>query len=263
MLIETGREIQKERAIDQRPLDFGLEILADVEGKAFIKGSFRARIAITNNVEIGIEAAERVIEAVHSLGAAKKPVAMAIMPSEQPAMAKIINRLDRMSFVHERSKAQARFTVIVPKALKGESKARTSATFGSVAVERLAAMREPVFTERSVTLYGKLIELKDKSLVEREDGKFWGELRRDNGERWRVQFENEYQPEAVPLFRRQVRIFGDAYYFHARTPKLIASKVDADEQRDYLAAFDEIFGINKELYGADLQTLLRHRYGED
>jgi len=36
-----------------------------------------------------------------------------------------------------------------------------------------------------------------------------------------------------------------------------------DEQRDYLVAFDDLFGANKEIYKADLQTLLSRRYGED
>ena len=47
------------------------------------------------------------LDTVYSLGLAKKPVARA----EDAATAKIINRLDRISFIHERSKAQAKFEV--------------------------------------------------------------------------------------------------------------------------------------------------------
>jgi hypothetical protein len=265
LLIETGHQIQKERGIDERPLDFGLEILAEPDGRAFIAGSFRARIAITNNAEIGVQAAARVLDAVHDLNAAKKPAAKAVTFSDQPSVARIINRLDRMAFVQERSKAQAKFTVMVPRGMKQESavKARTTATFGAVAVKRLASLREPVFTEEGVTLYGRLVELKDKSQVEREGGKFWGELRIDNGDRWRVQFESEAQHTAVNLFRKQVMVFGVAHYFHARTPKLVASEVKPDDDRDYLRAFDELLGVNKALYKANLGTMLARRYGDD
>jgi hypothetical protein len=130
-------------------------------------------------------------------------------------------------------------------------------------VKRLAALREPVFNEQNVTLYGRLTELKDKTLIEREGGKFWGELRRDNGERWRIEFGAHDEDTAKPLFRQQVQVTGDAFYFQTRTPKLIASEVRPDEQRDYLAAFDDLFGANKDIYKANLQTLLSRRYGED
>lgn len=266
MLIETGREIQKERGIDPRPLDFGLELVAEEDGKTFTKGSLRARIAITNNVEVGIEAAERVLDTVYALNAPRKPSARFITATQEPATAKIVNRLDRIAFIHEQSRAQARFQVAVPKALQPlqpEVKTRTTATFGSMAVKRIAAMREPVFTEEDVTLYGRLVELKDKAQIEVQGGKFWGELRRDNGERWRVQFDDEYQTTAAPLFRQQVRISGNAYYFQTRAPKLVATEVVPDEQRDYVGAFDELLGVNKALYKADLATLLDRRYGED
>jgi len=176
MITETGREIQKQRGMDAAPLDFGLEIIAEEDGRAFTKSSFRTRIAITSHVEIGAEAAERVIEAIYTLGAPRKPVTRVITSTEEPMMARIVNRLDRIAFIHERSHSQAKFKVVVPKALKTSAeKTRTVATFGSVAVKRLAALREPVFNEQNVTLYGRLTELKDKTLIEREGGKFWGE----------------------------------------------------------------------------------------
>ena len=57
MLTETGREIQKERGIEQEPMSFGLEIVAGSGRQIFTKGSLRARIAITRNIEIGAAAA--------------------------------------------------------------------------------------------------------------------------------------------------------------------------------------------------------------
>jgi len=264
MITETGRAIQKQRGLDSPPLDFGLEVLAEDDGRVFSKGSFRARIAITNHIEIGVEAAERVISLVYDLGSLRKPP-MRLISSEEPLTAKIVNHLDRMAFIHERSHAEAKFKVTIPKAFKvdASTKARTAATFGSNVVKRLAALREPVFTEDDVTLYGKLTQLKDRTFIERDNRKFWGELRRDNGEVWRIQFEGGDESVAKPLFRQQVRISGDAFYFQTRTPKLIASEVVRDEQRDYLGAFDELVGANKAFYNADLRTILARRYGED
>ena len=264
MITETGREIQKQRGLDSPPLDFGLEVLAEDDGRVFKKGSFRARIAITSHMEIGVEAAERVIGLVYDLGSMRKPP-MRMISSEEPMTAKIVNHLDRMAFIHERSHAEAKFKVTIPKAFRSDSpaKARTEATFGSKAIKRLAALREPVFTEEDVTLYGRLTQLKDKTLIERDNSKFWGELRRDNGEVWRIQFEGGDEGTAKPLFRQQVRISGNAFYFQTRTPKLIASEVVKDEPRNYLSAFDELLGANKAFYNADLRTILGRRYGED
>src|SRR5215469_2851990 len=234
MLIETGREIQKERGRDQKFLDFGLELVADEEGRTFTKGSLKAKIAITANVEVGVEAAERVLNTISVLGAPKKPIAR--LAQKEPYRAKIINRLDRIAFVHEQSRTEAKFRVSVPKAFRREearSKAQITATFGSVAVKRLSALREPVFSEESVSLYGKLTELKDRSQIDDSHGKFWGELRRDNGERWRVEFSDKDQAHAVPLFREQVRITGTAHYFQTKSPKIVADNVELDEQRDY------------------------------
>lgn len=264
MLTETGHAIQRERGVESpSSLDFGLEIIASGNGDAFHKGSLKAQIAITNNVEIGIAAAQRVIATIIDLGA-RKPVTRALVPSEAASTARIINRLDRIAYIHERSKADARFNVNIPKAYKADSqKAKTTAVFGGVAIKRLVAMREPVFTEEGVTLYGKLTELKDKTKIDATGGAFWGELKRDNGEKWRVQFAGEYESKAIPLFRQQVRIFGSAHYFQARTPKLVACDVQPDEDRDYLKSFDELVGINRSHYGTSLEALLASRYGED
>jgi len=263
MLIEAGREIQKERGIECPALDFGLELIADGEGRAFSAGSFRASMAITSDVEVGIEAARRVLDTVYDLG--KKPMGRAHDGARfTPTGARIVNRLDRMTFLQQRSKAQAKFQVHVPRTLKPDEKMRTKAVFGEPAVKRLVALREPVFSEEGVVLYGKLVELKDRTQLDSSAGKFWGELRRDNGERWRVEFSEEYQAAVVPLFRQQVRIFGTAQYFQTRAPKLVPTeKPQPEDPKDYVAAFDELFGSNRNLYNADFETLLRKRYGED
>lgn len=264
MLIDAGRELQKQRGVGySHNLDFGLELVADEHGHAFTKGSLRAKIAITSNVELGIEAAGRVLQTVRELNAPPKKPIKRIGVSQDSVQSGIVNHLDRMAFIHDRSKVQAKFRVIVPRALKPkDSASKNTVVFGAPAIRRLAALREPVFSEENVTLYGKLVELKDRSQMDDTHGKFWGELRRDNGERWRIQFDDDCEATAVPLFRQQVCVYGTAHYFQTRTPKLIASGVDPDATRDYVAAFDGLFGANKDKYNADLPTLLARRYGE-
>ena len=90
-------------------------------------------------------------------------------------MARIVNRLDRIAFIHERSHSQAKFKVVIPKALKTSAeKARTVATFGSVAVKKLAARKGASLQRTECNPLRKdCTELKDKTLIEREGGKFW------------------------------------------------------------------------------------------
>ena len=261
MINDAGKQILKERGDDANP-NFGLEIIGDEKGKAFTKGSLEASIAITNNVEVGVLAAARVMETVFALGS-RKPVQN--MPDADAASARIVNRLDRIAFIGEKSKAQARMSLRYPARIYRfpGTTIRKTAVFGQAAIRNIEKLREPVFEEHGITIYGKLFELSDRTQVEREHAKFWGELRRDNGERWRIQFADEDADTAVPLFRKQVRITGDAYYFQTRSPKLVAATIVQDEERDYLAAFDEIVGSNKRQYGADTGTLLRQRYGDN
>jgi len=256
MITETGKDIYKERGGDPAGVDFGLELVADSAGNAFTKGSLRAQIAITSHVEVGILAASRIIDTIFTLSTSDRA------PSRVEH--RIIDRLDKITYLHEKSKTHARFTVAIPKSLQKEFEPiRHAATFGSDAVRRLDSLREPIFTEYGITVYGKLFQLKDKSVQEDSNGKFWGELQRDNGERWRVQFERRKLKEITSLFTKQVMVTGDVSYFQTRTPKLAANSVEADEERDMVFAFDELFGIHKLSYDADLQTLLGRRYGED
>jgi len=262
MLIETGREIYRERGGEPSNLDFGLEIVANSGGSVFTSGSLNAKIAVTSNIEIGIEAAMRVLDTVRELNKNGDSTGHPAAFIEETTRRQIVSRLDRMTFLQETSKSEARFRVMVPKAYKTalRRKAPTTAIFGDAAINRLKTFRQPLFVEHGVTLHGKLIELKDKSQVESvELGKFWGELRRDNGERWRIQFDSKDEEKAVPLFRRQVRVLGTAHYYQSRTPKLTDVEVFPDENRDYVAAFKELFGIHKDLYRSDLKGLLDGR----
>lgn len=138
------------------------------------------------------------------------------------------------------------------------------AILGTKAIARMTELTpKPSFVEHGMVLYGKLFQLKDKSLEFTEDQTgFWGELRVDNGERWRVKFCRSLESSATPLFRKQVRVEGDAHYFNNRSPRMTANRIEADEIRDYEAAFAELCGIDSEqLSGISLDELLDSRYG--
>jgi hypothetical protein len=72
MIIDAGRELLKERGVEQPTSDFGLELVADESGVTFHKGSLRATVAITRDIEIGVRAAQAVLATVHDLGTTRK-----------------------------------------------------------------------------------------------------------------------------------------------------------------------------------------------
>ncbi len=107
-------------------------------------------------------------------------------------------------------------------------------------------------------------ELIDKIKVDDEEEKgFWGELVADDGETWRVLFDANDEEKATPLFRKQVKAIGTAVYYRIARPKLICEKIERDTERNYDAAFDELYGCNKQIYKTDLQTLLKRMHGEE
>ena len=263
MIEDVGRQIQKENGVDG-PIDFGLELLAESSGVAFRAGSVQAKIAITNNIEIGLLAAQRVLDTVYGLNRVhKKPVASASQVQDA-VQARIVSGLGRIAYVHDRSKTEAKFEVSTPKAFRiVDNKPRVTATFGAVAVQRIRSLREPVFVEGGVSLYGKLRVLSDKARTDEGSGMFWGELSRDNGERWRIQFEDKDEPTVTRLWRKQVIVIGTACYYQIRSPKLIAERIDLDVERDYEVAYKELFGCDRGNNPIDFQTLLSRRYGDD
>jgi hypothetical protein len=115
-----------------------------------------------------------------------------------------------------------------------------------------------------MTIYGKLFELADHDPAGEEETKgFWGQLCRDNGEIWRIQFKPDDLATVTPLFRKQVVITGTAVYYRVASPKIIVRDISPEHDRDYEAAFDNLFGCDKALYNADFQTLLRRMRGDE
>jgi hypothetical protein len=131
------------------------------------------------------------------------------------------------------------------------------ATFGTSGMASLSALQTPTLEVQGVSMYGKLVELVDRDESD-EDGKgFWGELRRDNGEPWRVQFRSSDIDQVTTMFRKQVVIVGRAVHYNVTRPKIVADTIALDSDRDYEAGFDEIFGTAKGAFNADLETLIR------
>lgn len=132
-----------------------------------------------------------------------------------------------------------------------------TATFGTSGMASLMALQSPTLEVQGMSVYGKLIELADHDESD-EDGKgFWGELRRDTGEPWRVQFKSADSDLATSMFRKQVIVTGRAVYYNVTRPKIIAESISLDTDRDYEAAFDEMFGSYKNAFNADLSTLIK------
>ena len=153
----------------------------------------------------------------------------------------------------------------VQLALKPPGRKKVAAArFGEAGIAALRALQAPTFTVEAVTLFGKVFELMDRDPSDEESGSgFWGELRRENGEVWRLQFDPALLPRVTPLFRKQVRVLGTAIYYRVANPKLVVQEIDADEDHDYVTAFDELFGCYKNIYKTGLGTLLKMVRGED
>jgi len=247
MIEEAGRQIQRERGIEQPSGDFGLELVA-----GFKKGSFEANIAITRGLQFARVAAEKIIHAVNWLERMpEKPSA------KEPDLAiQVVKHVNRIGKIQKSDKTEMRFEL-----KNGRKKAE--AIFTQAGISATESLRAPHFEMEGVSLYGKLYELRDSKPEQEEEGRFfWGELYRDNGELWRVRFGNADIDKVTGLFRKQVLITGKAVYYRAQTPKVVVDEITQDVERDYESAFDELYGCNKKVYDADLKTLLKEIRGD-
>jgi hypothetical protein len=252
MVADAGREIQRDMGIDRATAEFGLEILAGADGVVFRKGSIQARVAITSNVQAGVQAATRIVETIDSLG--KKKYA----PTSDTDRT-IIRRLNRIAKIQETDKTEMSFAIKRP----GRGSRTAAATFGQKAIAAAFSLQAPVFQMEDATVFGKLYELKDTDKGEEGEKGFWGELRRENGEIWRIQFGPSNEEEVARLFRKQVQVTGVAKFYRIAAPKLVVKRITVDVERDYETAFDELFGCDKKLYPADIKQAIRDMRGDD
>ena len=248
LMEEVGKRVQRERGVEEPTGDFGLELVA-----GFQRGSVQANLAITRNEEVGAIVAQQIMQTVSRLGRPRRlPAGRSADASGGDFDPRMVTRLGNIGKVQEIDK-----TKMVLSLRAGGNRAQT-ATLDRRAVKAVAALREPNFSVEGLTVYGKLRELRDKYDDDDESKKaFFGELLVDDGTVWRVEFKPRELERAASLFRKQVYVTGQAVYYKALAPKIIAAEFGADEERDYEAAFDELFGSSTEFAGADLGTLLR------
>ncbi|MQA29226.1 MAG: hypothetical protein GEU82_05210 [Luteitalea sp.] len=242
MMQELGRRVQREQGAADPTGDFGLELIA-----GFQRGSVQANIVMTRDVEIGVIVAAQILDTVSRLGATPRlkrarrstMIPVAPMADFDP---RIVNRLNNIGKVQEIDKTKMELT------LRTNGMRPTKAVLDTAAVKAVSALREPNLTIEGVTVYGKLRELHDK-YDDDDDGTkaFFGELLSDDGEVWRIEFKPRDVSSAALLFRRQVFVTGTATYYQAVNPKLHAIDFGADDERDYEAAFDELYGSVPEL----------------
>jgi hypothetical protein len=255
LITEIGKDVQRHRGAARPTGDFGLELVAGDHGIAFKGGSVQANIAVTDRPGTGYKVIQSVIETVALLEKEDFPEASV----DQQIDRRIIRRLSRIADIQKRDRTQMSLGVARPNQVKP-----VTATFGSNAIAAVRSLAAPTFRVEATILYGKLRELVDRTAAEEEEQKgFWGELIADDGETWRIHFRAGEEEKATPLFRKQVKLIGTAVYYRVAHPKLICHSIDRDIERDYEAAFDELFGCNKEIYKADLQTLLKQLHGDE
>ena len=247
MIADAGRRIQRERGSADQTGNFGLEILAGETGILLKRGSVQAPIAITANIQTGILATQEVVTLLGFLEDED-----GIVDTNAPLDRDLIRRLTRIAHIQKTDKLELEVSVQGPGFPEP-----LVATFGAAGLASIKALQAPTFEVAGITMYGKLVELIDHDKSEEGGKGFWGELRRQSGESWRVQFKSSDVDRATSLFRKQVIVNGTAVYFRAATPKLIVDMIAADADRDYEAAFDELFGCYKEAFNTDTATLVK------
>lgn len=236
MVREIGKQIQRENGVENPDGDFGIELLAGRGGLIFRKGSVRTASAVTRDVKHGVEAITRVMETTDIVE--KKKVVSIDQYGEQ-----VLRRLPRVSQIQEQDKTELHFT------LTQNGKITHTSKFGEKGREALRQMASSEIEVEAVTLYGKLRELKDLSKENENSNRFWGELVEDNGSKWRVCFSESDLPKVLPLFRKQVSIFGDATYFKTAAPRIDAMRIEEEKTPDYIAAFDNFQSAYADIFG--------------
>jgi hypothetical protein len=254
MMEEVGRRVQRERGASEPDGDFGLELAA-----GFRRGSVRADILITRNVDVGAVVAQQILETVSRLGRQplaknkRKPVQQT--PSDLPTRGfdpRVVTRLNNIGKVQEIDKTKMELS------LRTNGGRPNRAVFDKRSVQVVAELREPNFSVSGLTVYGKLRQLRDKYDDDEESAKaFFGELTADDGTVWRVEFKPRDVDRAAALFRKQVYVNGNATYYQALHPRIDALEFGPDEERDYETAFDELFGSSPELGRTDIHALLK------
>jgi hypothetical protein len=250
MVVGVGKKIQRERGAAFPDGDFGLEIVAGTGGRAVRPGSVWSPVAITANSEVGVLAAQEVIRTLDQLEREE-----GVVDFSQQWDRDLIRRVSRVARIQKRDRLELEVSIQRP----GDPDP-VVATFGAAGIASIHALQTPTFEVGGLSIYGKLVELLDRDPADEGGKGFWGELRRDNGESWRVQFRPADLDKVTPLFRKQVLVTGVGVYYRVASPKIIADSISVDSERDYESAFEEMLGNYRDVMSAD--ALQRLREGE-
>jgi len=246
----AGIQVQREKGVRDPNGEFGIELLADSKGFIFQKGSVRSRAAITIDVENGAEAFRRVMKTADILESSRP---LRITGGNDA----IVRHFSAIGGIQKNDQTELKLSLSTPR------KKAQVATFGDAGIQHVEKFQVSESSIEGLTVYGRLRELRDQSTSER-GGKFvWGELVSDTGEKWRVRFNSSDLEEVLHLFRKRVVVTGLAEYYAAYPPRLIAETFHIDQQRDYEAAFDSLYGMDADIYGNEnFESLVREMKGD-
>jgi hypothetical protein len=234
----VGRLVQKERGVENPDGDFGIELLATSEGIVFRKGSVEAQAAITRDIANGAEAFRRLMQATDAIEK-KKPASIG------SAGEVAVPRLAAVAEIQKLDRTEMRLALAEP------GKRQTAVSFGDSGINTIESISSSESQILGLTLHGRLRLLRDRSNLEEGGRYFWGELLADGGDIWRIRFNSIDEGRVTKLFRKRVIVEGDATYYRAGNPKLVGRFIDRDPERDYEAAFDEMYGCDADIYGKE------------
>ena len=253
MFAIAGRRVQRQRGMANPTGDFGLEVIADGGASIFKKGSVEMPIVMTQNIATGLLAAQEVLSTLSALEADA-----GVPEPNRNLDQNLMRRIARIARVQRRDRTELQIRVAHP-----DFAAPMDVTFGTSGMESLKALQVPTFQVEGVSLFGKLVQLVDYDPEDDQERGFWGGLILSDGDIWRVQFKPADVDRVTPLFRKQVHVIGKAVYYRVKTPKIVAESIVLDHDRDYEAAFDEIFGSYKNVFNTDFDTLMKRNNEEE
>jgi hypothetical protein len=248
MIREVGQRVQTANGVESADGDFGIELLATADGIAFKKGSVLAEAVITRDIRNGVETLGKIIDVTDSV---EKKTVRSVDQYEEP----VLRRLSKISGYQERDKTELQFRLDVKK-----QEIRHS-NLSQKGIDVLRELGKAELEVEAVTLYGKLKKLADFSNDEEGRG-FWGTLREDNGDEWRVRFHIADLHKVQRLFTKQVIVTGTATYFKTKSPRVDARDIDEEKPRNYVAAFDTFRKNYRDVFGdAEPEELLSDARG--
>lgn len=248
---DVGKAIQRQRGVENPTGDFGIEILADSEGFIFQKNGVKATAVLTRDVRNGEAAFRQVMKTANQLEKKR--------PASIDAFGDIaVRRLASIAEVQKKLHAELKLSIIRPGGKREEAR------FGDAGIATTEGLASPDTVIKGIILFGRLRQLLDRSRSEAGGRFFWGELITDGGEIWKVRFANREERHIVPLFRKRVRVEGDARYYKASYPRLSVEKIDLDKPKNYDAAFNRLYGVDAGIYGGDrFEDVMSEMRGDD